>query len=106
MTFDVEEFMTDLGRGLIVDAPQQVQDMIYATDGLSVAILSFVDDAKKGLAATAAREHGALEKLELALRARKTAVVAAAPAHNFTVEKLVGKALDRIMIKARELAGA
>ena len=103
--FDPDAFMNELGMALTAEASDEVKNLIFMEDRLATEIQGLQSEAKARLARVAAGEPGAVEALEAALRAAKSRIVACAPSHAYSLEKLVAKAIQRIMDKAREVGG-
>lgn len=101
--FDPEAFLSTVTEELAEAAPDEVKTAIVFDDALRGELLAFQADARDGLWAVVKRS-GSPEALEATLRARKTMIVARASAHAFTIERLVAKAITKVVGKAWEIA--
>lgn len=97
---EVDAFVDDLGMNLALEAPDELRNAIMLDDKLGAAVLSFQQEAKEGLRAVLEGKSTAAG-YEARLRVKKTNVIAAAPSHAFTLERLVAKALAGLVAKAR-----
>ncbi len=103
---DVEAFVDDLSSELVAGASEEVRGEILSNDALSAQVLIFLAEAKDGLGRVAARVPGATYDMAKALRARKTAIIAACRNHVFQIENLVAEAVRRVVAQAREVETA
>lgn len=99
---EITSFLDDVAAEMVTRAPENIQAMIFEDDRLRGEILCLQAEAKRGLTELS---EGVITHEELArdLAIRKTAIVAASPSHNFTVEKLVSSAIEKVVAKAAEI---
>ena len=99
MTLDPSTFVEKLTEDLIGSAPEDVQVMVVGSEPLRNQLMELQRDVREGLEAVL--RGGLIEALERRLRDRKTDIVAAAPDHNFTIERLVARAIEDTLKAAR-----
>ena len=98
---DVDRLLSDVATEIAMSADDSVKAMIFGNQRLQDEIQGLQADARKCLLSVRAGEHGAVDKLALTLRSRKTAIVAACPEHAFSVERLVARAVQKILEASR-----
>ena len=98
---DVDRLLSDVATEIAMSADDSVKAMIFNDQRLQDEIQGLQADARKWLLSVRAGEHGAVDKLALTLRSRKTAIVAACPEHAFSVERLVARAVQKILEASR-----
>lgn len=100
---DPGAFLDEIATELVLQAPGEVQASILSDEGLRGELLAFQAAARDGLWGVV-KKTTSPEQLEAELRARKSAVVARASAHAYTIERLVSSAVTKIVARAREIA--
>jgi hypothetical protein len=100
MALDPSAFVDQLTDELILQAPEEVQVSAVASPVLREQLIALQQDVREGLEDVL--RGGPIDGLHDRLKARKSELVAKAPAHNFTLERLVARAIESTMKAARE----
>jgi hypothetical protein len=97
---DINAFVDSLTDDLVANAPPEVRELVLADETLRDYVFAFQSDVRDGLEAIQ-QGFGTAADLERAMRARKTAIVARAVDHNFTVERVLAAAIEKVMARVR-----
>lgn len=94
-----EDYVEGLVSALVVRADSEVQATVLGSAELQAALAGMRDEAVAGLDALQ-RGEGSAEMLALALRAKKTEVLRAAPTHHGRIEAMLASFMGDVMSRA------
>jgi hypothetical protein len=100
VVLDPSAFVEKLTNEMIEAAPPDVQVHVVSSQEIQEQLAAFQRDVLEGLQRVL--DGGDVSDLGRVLRERKTEIVARAQAHNFTLERLVARAIDSTLEAARD----
>ena len=90
---EAEAFIDALTEEVVGEVPEEARAAVFTDERFGAALLSFRVTALEVLASV----QGTYLDV---LRAAKSRVVAAAPIHAFTIERLLARTVERVAVKA------